>query len=254
MARPQSVGVTALRWTPPKNIKTKEGQQWWYTRLRQVYRYSSIWEKLWFTDAAKELFSKEIIEIGKFAKSVKSISTSYASHINKHKGALAELCIVFHFFSPTIESRIGKCANPLIGKSGYLLPIKSKTVQTAINYLRKIRMHSWILYNEILNESEPYTLAQHIGKSIVASDEKPEHIARHWLNQHCKKFKHASDAVRREAIQILTDANWLEDSKLGKYNNWPKQFTINQKVYEMFEKIGREHKEARDFVLNNLHK
>ncbi|MGT2505499.1 hypothetical protein [Cupriavidus basilensis] len=127
--------------------------------------------------------------------------------------------------------------------------MNSEAMMYAVKYMRKVRRHAHALYSSILSSAPAFELAQALARSIVASEDAPITIGRDEMMQHCLLFKKADDRLRREAVQVLEDADWLE-AKLGArpYGGWPTKFTVNYKVYDMFAREGEQWRARRAAV------
>ena len=120
----------------------------------------------------------------------------------------------------------------------------------AIRYMRKVRRHAHTLYSSILSSSPAYELARAIARSIVAADEPIESVNRDWMTQHCQAFKKASDdRLRREAVQILEDADWLSaHTHVKTYAGWPRGYAVHHKVFAIFAREGEQWRARRAAV------
>ena len=122
--------------------------------------------------------------------------------------------------------------------------------------MRRIRKHSAYLYSAILSSSPAFVLARGLARSIVAADEVLTTIGRDWMTQHCQAFKKADDRVRREAVQVLVDADWLEAPPWAKtYGGWPSKYEVNDQVFNLFAEYGEEwrmrRQAVRDMITDN---
>lgn len=188
-----------------------------------------------FDQEAQAIFNAEDKAIKQLAQATEDVSTAYASHLGKHSGMLAEVCIVFHVFS----------AKEAVPSS----LIDAETVHTAIRYMRRIRKHANYLYSAILTSSPSFELARSLARSIVAADEILATVGRDWMTQHCQAFKKADDRVRREAVQVLVDADWLEAPAMARsYNGWPTKYEVNDQVFRLFADYGEEWRQRRQAV------
>ncbi len=184
---------------------------------------------------ARELFDAEVKAVRELVVATEEFSPAYASHLGKHPGMLAEIALVFHVFG----QHGGTLSNEVSGQ----------TMQCAIRYMRKVRRHAHTLYSSILSSAPAFELAQALARSIVASDEVITTCGRDWMTQHCQAFKKADDRLRREAVQILEDADWLEAQPGARaYGGWPSKYSIHPKVFEMFAREGEQWRARRAAV------
>jgi len=188
-----------------------------------------------FTKEAQLLFNAEDKKVKELSLATDDFSTAYASHLGKHAGMLAEICIVFHVFS---ASEVG------VGSE-----IEASAVEIAIRYMKRIRKHSAYLYSTILSSSPSFELARGVARSIVATKEGLTTVDRDWMTRHCLAFRKADDRVRRAAVQFLADADWLEAAAdVKQYGGWPKKYQVNQQVFRLFAKDGEEWRKRRAAV------
>jgi hypothetical protein len=138
---------------------------------------------------------------------------------------LAEIALTFHVFSghePGGE-------------------IDGQTMRIAVAYMRRVRKHAYYLYSAVLSASPAIELAQALARSIVASETRLTTVGRDWMTQHCQAFKKADDRMRREAVQVLEDADWLEAGFGARsYSGWPSKFSVQGKVFEIFAAEGEQ--------------
>lgn len=187
-----------------------------------------------FAPEAQALFNAEVKSIRQLAQATEEISSAYASHLGKHPGMLAEISIVFHIFS----------TNNGHGPDGL---ISVETLQAAIRYMHRVRKHASYLYSAILSSSPAFELAKRLARSIVAAGGLTT-VGRDWMTQHCQPFKKADDRVRREAVQVLVDADWLEAMHTRHYGGWPSKYTVNGRVFQLFGDYGEEWRRRRQAV------
>lgn len=219
-------------------------QRWTYTQaialwerwLQWAYQFTtrqSAELSVQFHQHAQCLFDDEQKEQRKLVLASAELSPSYAAHLGKHPGMLAEVALIFHVFAGTQPSG----------------EISADTMNTAIRYMRRIRKHAYSMYSSILSSAPAFDLAQALARSIVAADEALTTIGRDWMTQHCQAFKKADDRLRREAVQILEDADWLE-GQLGAraYGGWPRSFNVHDKVFQMFAREGEQWRARRAAV------
>ncbi len=223
---------------PERNLDPTAAINTWANWLRWIDKVTTREVPqicLRFDPEAQAVFNAEDKAVRQLAQSTEDVSTAYASHLGKHPGMLAEICIVFHVFSSTETSPRNL--------------INVETVKTAIKYMRRIRKHSAYLYSAILSSSPEFELARALARSIVAADEVLTTIGRDWMTQHCQAFKKADDRVRREAVQVLVDADWLEAPPWAKtYGGWPNKYEVNDQVFRLFAEYGEEWRKRRQAV------
>ena len=69
------------------------------------------------------------------------------------------------------------------------------------------------------------------------------------MTQHCQMFKKADDRLRREAVQILEDADWLSaQTQLKYYAGWPRGYLVNPQVFQIFAREGEQWRARRAAV------
>jgi len=189
-----------------------------------------------FSGEARELFEAERKEQRKLTIATEEFAPAYAAHLGKHPGMLAEIALTFHVFS---------------GQQQPTPEISAETMTFAIRYMRRVRKHAYFLYSAILSATPAFELAQSLARSIVASDEVMTTVGRDWMTQHCTAFKKADDRLRREAVQILEDADWLE-AVLGtrSYGGWPSKYHVNEQAFHLFAREGEQWRARRAAVVD----
>lgn len=148
---------------------------------------------------------------------------------------LAEVALTFHYFSDAVTPSD---------------EISAPTLALAIRFMRRVAQHSYYLYSGIISSSSAFELAQALARSIVAAKEPLETIGRDFMTQHCSSFRKADDQLRREAIQMLEDADWIGSLPNEKgYGGWPKKFAVNPRVFELYGREGAEWRKRRAQVI-----
>ena len=185
---------------------------------------------------ARAMFDGEVRQINELVLATEEFSSAYASHIGKHPGMLAEIALVFHVFGTAPEQL------PSMEVSG-------ETMQCAIRYLRKARRHAYALYSSILSSAPAFDLASSLARSIVSAEEPMSTIGRDWMTQHCQPFKKADDRLKREAVQILEDADWLmAQTHVRPYGGWPRAYCVHPQVFQIFAREGEQWRARRAAV------
>lgn len=210
----------------------------WAQRLEQAYNDTTSDFPKWLTlsGGARRLFDAEVREIRQLVISTEGFSPGYAAHLGKHPGMLAEVALTFHVFG-------GAPGAALAAEVG------EEAMAYAIRYLRKARRHAHTLYSSILSSAPAFELARSLARSVVASDEVMTTINRDWMTQHCQGFKKADDKLRREAVQILEDADWLSaQTHVRSYAGWPRAYAVHPKVAELFAREGEQWRAHRAAV------
>lgn len=208
----------------------------WENWLRWAYQFTSRPETavcVRFGHEAQGLFDAEVKAQRKLVIATEEFAPAYASHLGKHAGMLARVALIFHVFSgttPTAEVTAG-------------------TMDIAIRYMQRVRKHAWSLYSSILTSAPAYELAQALARSIVAADQPMPTAGRDWMTQHCAAFKKADDRLRREAVQMLEDADWLEAHPgVRGYGGWPSKYSVHPKVFQLFAREGEQWRARRAAV------
>ncbi len=207
----------------------------WGQLLEWAWTYTtSLYPRFVTFDAtARTMFDAEVRSITELVMATETFSPAYASHLGKHPGMLAEIALVFHVFG-------GAEPGPEVGE---------QAMQFAIRYLRKARRHAHALYSSILSSAPAFDLAQAIARSIVASEEPITTVGRDWMTQHCQAFKKAEDRLRREAVQLLEDADWLSaQTHVRSYGGWPSAYAVHHMVFQMFAREGEQWRAHRAAV------
>jgi len=197
-------------------------------------------EHVTMSDAARKLFAAEHRSLRELVVATEGFSPAYAAHLGKHPGMLAEVALTFHVFTTPHGA-------------GLATQVGEEAMDYAIRYMRKVRRHAHTLYSSVLSSAPAFEIARAIARSIVASDEPIASINRDWMTQHCQAFKKAEDRLRREAVQILEDADWLSaHTHVRTYGGWPSGYAVHHKVFAMFAREGdqwRAHRAAvRDAI------
>jgi len=190
---------------------------------------------------ARALFDKEVRVINELVIATEGFSPAYASHLGKHPGMLAEVALVFHVFGQHN------------GDPG--MEVGAGAMKYAIRYLRKARRHAHALYTSILSSAPAFELASALARSIVASEIVLTTVNRDWMTQHCQAFKKAAadDRLRREAVQILEDADWLSAQTHVKfYGGWPRAYSVHPQVFQIFAREGEQWRAHRAAVRDSI--
>lgn len=205
--------------------------EWIYTASTSPYLHFVA-----FTPDAQVMFDEEVRAIRELVMATEGVAPAYAGHLGKYPGMLAELALTFHFFTRNDHNSRAE-------------PVAVKAIDYAIKYLRKARKHAYTLYSSILNSAPAFELARAIARSIVASDEPITEVSRDWMTQHCQAFKKADDRLRREAVQILEDADWLSpQTHVRSYGGWPSKYSVHHMVFHMFAREGEQWRARRAAV------
>lgn len=208
--------------------------QLWERCIQWAYHFTSVpRHPVRLSRKAREMFEWERKEQRKLTMATEGFAPAYAAHLGKHPGMLAEIALTFHVFS-------GREPGP---------EIDEQTMGTAILYMRRVRKHAYYLYSGILSVSPAIELAQALARSIVAAEVPMTTVGRDWMTQHCQAFKKADDRLRREAVQVLEDADWLEaGSGVRGYGGWPSKYAVHERVFQMFAREGEQWRERRAAV------
>lgn len=208
--------------------------QYWERCIRWAYNFtSSSHQIVCLSPNARQMFEWERKQQRTLTMATEGFASAYAAHLGKHPGMLAEVALTFHVFS-------GREPGP---------EIDEQTMDTAIRYMRRVRKHAYYLYSGILSTSPSFELAQALARSIVASEIPITTIGRDWMTQHCQAFKKAEDRLRREAVQFLEDADWLEAGYgVRGYGGWPSKYAVHEKVFSMFAREGEQWRARRAAV------
>jgi hypothetical protein len=210
----------------------------WAQRLEWAYRVTTVAHRteLVLSQAARRLFETEVRQLRELVISTEEFSPSYAAHLGKHPGMLAEIALIFHVF----------CTE---GNGAPAQEVGEEPMKFAIRYLRKARRHAHTLYSSILSSAPAYELARALARSIVASEEQLTTVSRDWMTQHCQVFKKADDRLRREAVQMLEDADWLcAQTHMRSYAGWPSKYSVHPKVAQIFAREGEQWRARRAAV------
>lgn len=207
----------------------------WENYVRWAYNLTSRHHvRIQFNAEARELYEAERKAQRQMAEACQDFAPSYASHISKHPGMLAEVALTFHVFS-------GRSAGP---------EIDAETMGYAIRFMRRVRKHAYHLYAAILDPSPAFKMAQAIARSIVAEDKPITTIDRNWMSQHANGFRKADDRLRQSALEILQDADWIATFTGGRiYGGVPAKYSVHPKVFQLFAHEGEMHRARRAAVV-----
>lgn len=210
----------------------------WGQGLEWIYQVSAtgLPNFIRFSPEAQAAFDQEVRELRQLVIATETFAPAYAAHLGKHPGMLAEIALTFHFFTRNDHRSMVE-------------PVGATAVSYAIRYLRKARRHAYTLYSSILTSAPAFELARAIGRSIVAADAPVSEIDRNWMTTHCQAFRKADDRLRREAVQILEDADWLSPKTTSRgYGGWPRGYSVHPGVFEMFAREGAQWRARRAAV------
>lgn len=182
---------------------------------------------------ARILFDTEVRGLRELVIATEEFLPAYAAHLGKHSGMLAEVALVFHVFG----NHGGKFGNE----------VGAEAMSYAIRYMRKARRHAYTLYSSILSAAPAFELARSLARSIVAAEDVITTVGRDWMTQHCQAFKKSEDRLRREAVQILEDADWLE-AQGRPYGGWPSKYSVHPQVFTLFAREGEQWRARRAAV------
>jgi hypothetical protein len=216
----------------------REALREWGARLERAYNVTetAFPTYLRFSDGARILFEAEVRQIRELVIATEGFSPAYAAHLGKHPGMLAEVALTFHVFC----TEAGRESPPEVGE---------EALQYAIRYMRKARRHAHTLYSSILSSAPAFELARALARSTVASEEPVATISRDWMTTHCQAFRKAEDRLRREAVQMLEDADWLSaETHVRAYGGWPRSYLVHHRVAEMFAREGEQWRARRAAV------
>lgn len=210
----------------------------WACRLEWAYNATEVSypAELTLGADARALFEAEVRQLKQLVVSTEEFSPAYAAHLGKHPGMLAEVALTFHVFC-TVDG-------------GRLLPeVGAEAMAYAIRYMRTARRHAHTLYSSILSSAPAFELARALARSIVAAEEPVTTVSRDWMVQHCQGFKKAEDRLRREAVQMLEDADWLSaKTSVRTYGGWPRSYLVHHRVAELFAREGEQWRARRAAV------
>jgi hypothetical protein len=186
-------------------------QQAWSVALTWIFDHL-VPATIRFDAEARQLFRATEQRLGRMAEATDDTSPALASHIGKHSEMIARIALVFHVFDKPCGSK--------------LLP--ASTLAKAIALMEQVRRHSLALFTDVLGSAPETELARALARSLAA-DAGQQFVARDWMTQHCQAFKKAKDdRVRRAAVQLLEDLDWLQVSGTKVYGGWPTRWEVNK--------------------------
>lgn len=207
----------------------RAAQDYWHQCLNHVFGVSGGIVQL--SPDARRLFKATEAELGQMAAAMDDISPALASHIGKHSEMVARIALVFHVF----ESATGE--------------LSVDTLQKAINLMGQVRKHSVTLFTDVLGRSPATEVARALARSLAAADSSLQFVGRDWMTQHCRAFEKAgNDRVRREAVQLLEDLDWLKDVSARSYGGWPTRWELNRNIFRLYAREGEAHRAQRAAV------
>lgn len=226
--------------TPELDVRAdaREALRAWGGRLESAHTATTSQFPTWIglSEAARALFEAEERSIRGLVIATEAFSPAYAAHVGKHPGMLAEVALTFHVFGTS---------------QGAPLPreVGEEAMLYAIRYMRKARRHAHTLYSSILSSAPGFELARALARSVVASEERVATISRDWMTTHCQAFRKADDRLRREAVQMLEDADWLSaETHVRSYGGWPRSYAVHHKVFDLFAREGEQWRARRAAV------
>lgn len=232
--------IPCIMATPDLDVRAdaRDALREWGARLERAYTVTTSAFPTWlrFSEAARILFEAEERSIRGLVVATEGFSPAYAAHLGKHPGMLAEVALTFHVFG---------------GPQGGTPPLEvgEEAVQYAIRYMRKVRRHAHTLYSSILSSAPAFELARALARSVVASEQPVATISRDWMTTHCQGFRKAEDRLRREAVQMLEDADWLSaETHVRSYGGWPRSYAVHHKVFDLFAREGEQWRARRAAV------
>jgi len=208
-------------------------QDQWKNWLFWIHEQTGRANVVQFSAEARKLFMATKAEVGRTASATDDISSGLASHVSKHTEMIARLALVFHLFD-----------------AGPPAVLSAETLQKAVNFMAQLRRHSVALFTDILGASPATDIARALARSLAAADpNEAQVIGRDWMTRHCRAFEKAKDErVRREAVQLLEDLDWIQVSGSGVYSGWPKRFEVNRNIFRLYAREGEIHRAKRAAV------
>lgn len=210
----------------------------WARRLEWAFTATEVSYPTEITlgEEAHELFEAEVRRLKQLVISTEEFSPAYAAHLGKHPGMLAEVALTFHVFGTPPGAHLSA-------------EVGIDAMVFAVRYLRRARRHAHTLYSSILSSAPAFELARALARSIVAAEEPVTTVSRDWMVQHCQGFKKAEDRLRREAVQMLEDADWLSaQTHVRSYGGWPSRYAVHHRVAELFAREGEQWRARRAAV------
>ncbi len=185
-----------------------------------------------FDPEARQLFRATEKRLGRMAEATDDTSAALASHIGKHSEMIARIALIFHVFDKPCGSKF----------------LSASTLAKAIALMEEVRRHSLALFTDVLGSAPETDLARALARSLAA-DSDQEFVARDWMTQHCQAFKKAKDdRVRRAAVQLLEDLDWLQVSGTKVYAGWPTRWEVNRNISRLYAREGEMHRAQRAAV------
>jgi hypothetical protein len=232
--------IPCIMATPDLDVRAdaRDALREWGARLERAYTVTTTNFPTWLrlSEPARVLFEAEERSIKQLVIATEAFSPAYAAHIGKHPGMLAEVALTFHVFN---------------GVQGGTPPpeLSAEAMHYAIRYMRKARRHAHTLYSSILSSAPAFELARGLARSVVASEQPVATISRDWMTTHCQAFRKADDRLRREAVQMLEDADWLSaETHVRSYGGWPRSYAVHHKMFDLFAREGEQWRARRAAV------
>lgn len=216
---------------------SRPAERAWSQRLEWAYSVStrSAATHITMSEGARALFEAEHRSLRELVIASEAFAPAYAAHLGKHPGMLAEVALTFHVFAAGGGEPAGQ--------------VGEEAMAYAIRYMRKARRHAYALYSSILSSAPAFELARALARSVVAAETAVATVNRDWMTQHCQAFKKADDRLRREAVQVLEDADWLSaETQARSYGGWPSRYLVHPKVAQLFAREGEQWRARRAAV------
>jgi hypothetical protein len=215
----------------------RTAQEHWHSSLSWIFDGVSQ-RVIQFSPDARRLFKETEAALGRTAAAMDDVSPALASHIGKHSEMVARIALVFHVFDAQPGATV----------------MTAGTLQKAVSLMGQLRKHSVALYTDILGRSPATDVARALARSLAAADPSLQHIGRDWMTQHCRAFEKAKDErVRREAVQLLEDLDWLHDASTRTYAGWPTKWEVNRNIFRLYAREGEAHRAQRAAVQALFH-
>jgi hypothetical protein len=232
--------IPCIMGTPDLDVRAdaRDALREWGLRLERAYIVTTTAFPTWLrlSEAARILFEAEERSIRALVVATEAFSPAYAAHVGKHPGMLAEVALTFHVFG------VAQGGTPP-------LEVGEEAMRYAIRYMRKARRHAHTLYSSILSSAPAFEIARALARSVVASDQPIATVSRDWMTTHCQAFRKADDRLRREAVQMLEDADWLSaETHVRSYGGWPRSYAVHHKVFDLFAREGEQWRARRAAV------
>ncbi len=202
------------------------------TALRKPVRGGMAEVPLQFSPAAQRVWEEVAARNFELATSWEAVNTKLAAHLGKYNGLFARLCLIWH----CIEAKSDRPASSIPED----VAIRVRDFLHGFLY-----RHAIVFYSDVLGLSDRKD--QLLATAGWILTHRPSSVTVREVRRG-DRIMRAMDNVQAEAVLQQLDAfGWL-DPVTTIFRRDSKEFTVNQRVYELFDERAEEEADRRAAV------